>query len=261
MGRLNVVADRLGYVAPRGGLMRRAGPSFPFVCLAMPLLASIVALTSLASPRVSSAADAVGAAPAPSPAAMTFVPAAAPPEQAAQLERLLAGVTPTAIPLFQRFAVPAEVEPLVAVLNNPAATKGAVSSMVWPVYGWLSQGFGCTGMMMQLWSAAAGCYFHGGLDIAAAEGTAVGAVRAGQVLWAGWNDDGLGYNVGIDHGDGMVTWYGHFCCPPDVVNGQGVAQGQRIGLIGGTGASTGSHLHFVVRIDGVAIDPLGFLLV
>jgi murein DD-endopeptidase MepM/ murein hydrolase activator NlpD len=100
------------------------------------------------------------------------------------------------------------------------------------------------------------CRLHEGLDIAAPEGTPVQAAAAGTVVFAGWQD-GYGNIVIIDHGNGLATAYGHQSAI--VVTGGAVAQGQTIGAVGSTGHSTGPHLHFEVRVGGVAVDPLGYL--
>jgi murein DD-endopeptidase MepM/ murein hydrolase activator NlpD len=96
---------------------------------------------------------------------------------------------------------------------------------------------------------------HPGIDIAAGLGAPVWAASAGVVTIAqgGWNG-GYGNVVMIDHGNGYLTVYGHLS-QINVVPCQGVASGQLIGLAGSTGNSTGPHLHFEIRQNGVAIDP------
>jgi murein DD-endopeptidase MepM/ murein hydrolase activator NlpD len=99
---------------------------------------------------------------------------------------------------------------------------------------------------------------HSGLDIAAPEGTPVVAADRGEVLKAYWNKDGYGGLIIIAHPSGYETWYGHLDSF-DVEQGQQVKRGEQIGLMGSTGFSTGSHLHFEVRQDGQLRDPLAFL--
>jgi murein DD-endopeptidase MepM/ murein hydrolase activator NlpD len=99
----------------------------------------------------------------------------------------------------------------------------------------------------------AGAGFHAGLDIAAPAGTPIHAAAAGVVVIAG-GCDGYGNCVVIDHGAALATLYGH----QSVVHvraGDQVEAGQVIGLVGSTGRSTGPHLHFEVRLRGLAIDP------
>ena len=99
---------------------------------------------------------------------------------------------------------------------------------------------------------------HTGLDMAIGYGTPYMAAHAGTVILSRYNG-GLGYNIQIDHGNGIVTVYGH-SSKLLVKEGQHVEAGQQIGLIGDTGYSFGNHLHFEIRINGVAVDPAKWLL-
>ncbi len=98
---------------------------------------------------------------------------------------------------------------------------------------------------------------HEGLDIGAPTGTPIYAADGGTVITAGWNG-GYGLCVDIDHGNGVMTRYGH-CSSIYVSVGERVFQGQNIAAVGSTGWSTGPHCHFEIRIDGVAYNPLDFL--
>jgi murein DD-endopeptidase MepM/ murein hydrolase activator NlpD len=98
---------------------------------------------------------------------------------------------------------------------------------------------------------------HAGLDVAAAAGTPIRAAAAGQIIAAAPRG-GYGLTVDIRHGDGSVTRYAHQSRLV-VRAGQQVAAGQVIGLVGSTGASTGPHLHFEVRIGDAPIDPRSWL--
>lgn len=98
---------------------------------------------------------------------------------------------------------------------------------------------------------------HAGTDVGVPIGTTVRASRGGQVITAGWLG-GYGNCVIIDHGDGVATRYGHLS-EVTVSVGQYVDQGQQIALSGNTGRSTGPHLHFEIRINGEAVDPLPYL--
>ena len=80
----------------------------------------------------------------------------------------------------------------------------------------------------------------------------------GTILRAGWNSGGYGNLVEIDHGRGITTRYGHMSAIL-VGEGQHVTRGQQIGRMGSTGRSTGNHLHYEVRIDGKAINPIPFM--
>lgn len=99
---------------------------------------------------------------------------------------------------------------------------------------------------------------HKGLDIAAAAGTDIYAAADGVVISSGWNPNGYGYFVMIDHQNGYQTLYGH-CSMLYAVEGQTVTRGQLIAAVGSTGDSTGNHCHFEVRYLGVCYDPCAYL--
>lgn len=99
--------------------------------------------------------------------------------------------------------------------------------------------------------------FHSGLDFRAPAGTEVLAAGTGRVVFAG-RSGGYGNMIDIEHGDGLVTRYGHLS-QIGVRVGQLVAVGDIIGAVGSTGRSTGAHLHFEVRRDDEAVDPGVFL--
>ena len=98
---------------------------------------------------------------------------------------------------------------------------------------------------------------HKGMDIAAPEGVVIRASKAGRVLYAG-RFGSYGLVVVLDHGDGFATLYGH-TSKTLVTKGQIVTQLQPIAEVGSTGRSTGPHLHFEVRYNGVAVDPEKYL--
>jgi murein DD-endopeptidase MepM/ murein hydrolase activator NlpD len=132
-------------------------------------------------------------------------------------------------------------------------TLTASTPTVAPVRGLLNPGFGSrtdpfTGSRA----------FHTGLDISTRWREPVLATGAGTVFRAGWSSD-YGNVVEIDHPAGYRTLYGHL----DVIltrSGQSVARGDRIGLVGSTGRSTGPHLHYEVRRADHAVNPLEFIL-
>jgi murein DD-endopeptidase MepM/ murein hydrolase activator NlpD len=98
---------------------------------------------------------------------------------------------------------------------------------------------------------------HEGIDIAVPSGTPVVASASGTVIVAGWMG-GYGNLVVVDHGNGIATAYGHNTSVTVGV-GLSVSQGQLIAYSGNTGHSTGPHVHFEVRVNGSAVDPLGYL--
>ena len=96
-------------------------------------------------------------------------------------------------------------------------------------------------------------HFHRGIDIAAAAGAPVKAAAAGKVVFSG-RMAGYGNLVEVDHGNGLMTRYGHNSANLVSV-GDEIQAGQAIALVGKTGRSTGNHLHFEVRKDGKAVNP------
>jgi murein DD-endopeptidase MepM/ murein hydrolase activator NlpD len=99
---------------------------------------------------------------------------------------------------------------------------------------------------------------HGGIDLAGPLGTPIYATADGIVGRSEYNNGGYGNLVEINHGQGIQTRYGHLSrliARP----GQRVRRGELIGLMGSTGRSTGSHLHYEVRIDGRAVNPTPFI--
>lgn len=144
-----------------------------------------------------------------------------------------------------------------AAARTPLSTKaGAAASnipSIWPVMGPLRTGYG----MRNDPFGGPSVEFHKGQDISAPTGTPVNATADGVVVIAGWVR-GYGNGIYIDHGNGISTRYGHLS-RIDVVVGQNVKKGQHLGLVGSTGRSTGPHLHYEVRINGQAINPLSYL--
>jgi len=135
---------------------------------------------------------------------------------------------------------------------RPAAV--ATGAYQWPVEGRITSYFGRR-------SIFGSTSFHSGLDIAAPNGSRIRAADGGVVVFAGQGEginETLGLFVAIDHGDGDRTIYGH-CSKLEVRQGQKVHPGQTIARVGSTGRSTGNHLHFMIKRDGVNIDPLKIL--
>jgi murein DD-endopeptidase MepM/ murein hydrolase activator NlpD len=99
---------------------------------------------------------------------------------------------------------------------------------------------------------------HEGLDVANVVGTPIHAPANASVIFAG-RKSGYGQIVILDHGYGLETWYGH-TSKILVKPGQLVRRGQTIALIGNSGHSTGSHVHYEVRVHGIPVDPLNYIL-
>jgi len=137
-----------------------------------------------------------------------------------------------------------------AIRDAQAGSTGSgtpsAAGFIWPVDGPVVSGFGVRWGRM-----------HEGIDIAATIGTPIRAAASGTVIHAGWLG-GYGNLVVVDHGDGLATAYAHASAILVAV-GQQVSQGDTLSLVGSTGNSTGPHLHFEVRVNGSAVDPLLYL--
>jgi len=125
---------------------------------------------------------------------------------------------------------------------NPTAQKFRISSG----FGW------------RIAPIAGASTYHNGIDIACPAGTPILAVADGTVDNV-WNDTsaGGGLSIRIKHADGYQTGYAHLS-RQDVTAGQTVKIGQQIALSGNTGRSTGAHLHFTLKYNGVAINPADY---
>jgi murein DD-endopeptidase MepM/ murein hydrolase activator NlpD len=129
--------------------------------------------------------------------------------------------------------------------SGSSDTTPSASGLIWPVSGPVVSPFGMRWGRM-----------HEGIDIGAGYGTPIAAAASGTVIYAGWMG-GYGNLIIIDHGGGIATAYGHQSS--FAVGGGHVSQGQTIGYVGCTGHCFGPHLHFEVRVNGSAVDPLGYL--
>jgi murein DD-endopeptidase MepM/ murein hydrolase activator NlpD len=140
--------------------------------------------------------------------------------------------------------------------SSSAEAGIATGSMRIPLDNYVvTQEFGCSYLGYYSYDAAWGCPVHDGLDLAAPLWTELKAADGGTVTASGWCDCGLGYYVQIDHGNGISTIYGHQVEQPPVSVGQQVAKGQVIGYVGSTGTSTGPHVHFMLFVNGSAVNP------
>ncbi|MFA9400104.1 MAG: murein hydrolase activator EnvC [Acidobacteriota bacterium] len=148
----------------------------------------------------------------------------------------------------QEIAAAQGFDPLPAgPLSSPSA-----AGLIWPVSGPLTSGFGARSS-----PGGVGSTNHEGVDVSVPEGTPLRAAASGTVILASYYG-GYGNYTCINHGSGLSTCYGHQSAFA-ASSGQRVSQGQVIGYSGNTGASTGPHLHFEVRVNGVAQDPMGYL--
>ncbi len=133
------------------------------------------------------------------------------------------------------------------VAKTVAPIPGVVGegNFMWPTSGHISQKF---------------YWYHQAVDIANSSNPDIVASQGGTVVTAGWNAGGYGNYVVIDHGNGYRTLYAHMVTNSIVVQaGQRVNQGQKLGVMGSTGRSTGTHLHFEVIGPNGHLNPLTVL--
>ena len=156
-----------------------------------------------------------------------------------------------------------EEKPVVRVASKSYSSRGGVStsrnmsrarvnlgiSLSKPISGHISSRFGA---MSRIRSGA-----HTGLDISAPYGSSIKAAAKGTVVFAGYKG-AYGKMIAIDHGNGVMTYYGH-CSSLKAHVGQKVSQGTIIASVGSTGNSTGNHLHLEIRVNGVAYNPQNYL--
>ena len=140
----------------------------------------------------------------------------------------------------------------------PVGTTLPGLTLSWPIAGaQITQPFGPSELLLE---PPLGPYphFHTGIDIAARLGTPVTAAAVGIVVAVAHTQVGYGNYVIVAHGGGIMTLYGHLL-ETDVKVGDRVARGQRVGLEGTSGMSTGPHLHFELRVNDQVTDPMHYL--
>lgn len=141
------------------------------------------------------------------------------------------------------------------VLRALRDNRGILASTptIWPVTGFISSSFGGRNSPV-----GRGYQLHKGLDISNRAGTPIVATADGTVLMAS-PDGAYGNSVEVDHGGGIVTKYAHmqrYIVKP----GQWVTRGEVLGYVGTTGRTTGPHLHYEVRLNGVPVNPMRYIL-
>jgi len=149
----------------------------------------------------------------------------------------------------------AESAQLAAIIKGDSGSSGgskSTGSMVWPVNGPITSPFGWR--TNPIWNTRE---FHTGIDIGVPEGTPIVAADGGTVISTSWWDGGGNVTV-IQHANNIATVYMHQASFA-VSTGAVVTRGQVIGYVGMTGATTGPHLHFEVRVNGNPVDPMGYL--
>lgn len=134
----------------------------------------------------------------------------------------------------------------VMVAYTTSRGSGSISGIASPLSGSINSYYG-----------SRGGGFHTGIDIGGDTGEPYSAAASGTIVAAGWSG-GYGKMILIDHGNGVMTRYGH-SSRLLVSVGQHVSKGQTIGLVGSTGNTTGPHLHFEVIRNGDTTNPLNYL--
>lgn len=133
-------------------------------------------------------------------------------------------------------------------ITTATANVAAAQGGIWPTTArYVSSPFGYRGGAL-----------HTGMDIAGRGGDPIYAYKSGLVTFSGWGGS-YGYMLKVDHGNGVSTWYAH-SSKLLVKAGDTVEMGQTIALEGTTGNSTGNHLHFEIRINGIAVNPYGYIV-
>ncbi len=127
---------------------------------------------------------------------------------------------------------------------NPPKTTNSNTKLLWPT--------NAHRITQYYW------WRHAAIDIGAPTGTPIYAAESGTVETSGWSRGGYGYYIIINHGNGIKTLYAH-ASKLLVRKGEKVSRGQTIMLMGSTGWSTGSHLHFEVRVNGYKQNPLSYI--
>lgn len=163
---------------------------------------------------------------------------------------------PSEIKVGQKLIIPEGTPPTLAAPSNrtklakikdlfiPPPAKNTTTRLLWPTPGHV---------ITQYFS-----WRHTGLDIDGNYSSPLYAAEDGVVEYAGWNKGGYGLMILINHGNGLKTRYGH-ASKIFVQVGQHVKRGQTIAMMGTTGRSTGTHLHFEVILNGVRKNPLAYI--
>jgi len=162
----------------------------------------------------------------------------------------------------ERAAIDANVAQLAQSYNAAAIKAGGGNGVFeWPVpacgFGCITQGFGCSSFYLEVYDPS--CPWphkiHTGIDIADGLGTSIVAADTGVAyLYPG--SIGYGNLLVIIHGNGYSTYYGHLSAyAPGLSSGQVVPRGTTVAFMGSTGWSTGSHLHFEIRVNGIYKNP------
>jgi murein DD-endopeptidase MepM/ murein hydrolase activator NlpD len=137
--------------------------------------------------------------------------------------------------------------------NHSKKAQFSAIPKAWPLKGIFTSAFG-----YRINPISGRRKFHAGIDIAAPSHTKIYAPANGEVIWAG-RKGGYGKTLEIDHSHGVITRYAHNS-KILVKSGQQVKKGDIIAKVGTTGDSTGPHLHYEIRVDGISVDPIKYII-
>lgn len=254
---------------PRRLYRRITESSLPTRAIAHVTVVSLVAVASLTglsqTPAVGQPAtdflalvqSARGAADQPASfEATTYELGGVPDERTTLLDRQTRATVPQAAPM----PTPVAVDPNATPLPGPQQNTGTTTMGSAPTTRTAPAAPATGGLIWPVPAGSISQYYHAGhlaLDIAAPYGSQIVAAQGGTVSWAGWRNNGGGYVISINHGNGMTTVYNHLGSIW-VSPGQYVAPGQGIGGVGCTGLCTGPHVHFEVIVNGVIDNPLRY---
>ncbi len=164
------------------------------------------------------------------------------------------GIAPPSQGLTPSLGVGASLGDLASGVDLGSGLSGNNVPDMWPILGPINSGFGeREDPILGIGNGE----FHKGIDIGSPDGTPVHAPAGGRVVKAAMGN-GYGREIQIDHGNGIVTVYGHLQ-GWNVTAGQEVVKGEVIGFVGHSGRTTGSHLHYEVQVRGSAVNPHKYL--
>ncbi|MDQ7813074.1 M23 family metallopeptidase [Brevundimonas sp.] len=166
----------------------------------------------------------------------------------------MAAAPASEVPAAAEAELPVPEAPPVTAVARPAGPMTRLIAFATPLKGYaVNSAYG-----LRRLAGEAAARQHKGIDIAAPRGTSIFVASEGEVVRTGYDAAGYGRFIEVRHPNGMSTLYAHLS-RVDVARGDRLGSGERIGLVGSTGRSTGPHLHFEVRRDQTQVNPTSVL--
>ena len=166
----------------------------------------------------------------------------------------MAAAPASEVPAAAEVELPVPEAPPVTAVARPAGPMTRLIAFATPLKGYaVNSAYG-----LRRLAGEAAARQHKGIDIAAPRGTSIFVASEGEVVRTGYDAGGYGRFIEVHHPNGMSTLYAHLS-RIDVARGDRLGSGERIGLVGSTGRSTGPHLHFEVRRDQTQVNPTSVL--